>query len=185
MILQQAQAIVGFKGIIIISNKPGCFLAGADISMVSNCKTKEEATRLAMIGPKLFNLLENYPLPIVAAIDGVCLGGGLELALTCHVRICTLSDKTRLGLPEVQLGLILGSGGTQRLPRLIGLVNGLDLILTSRQLRSKQSLKLDLVDDIVPAEILLQTAINWIYKGRKGKTCLPLMLCLSEISYSR
>lgn len=185
MVLQQAQTIAGLKGIIIISNKPGCFIAGADISMIANCKTKEEATQLAVTGQKLFNLLDNYPLPVVAAIDGVCLGGGLELALACHIRICTLSEKTRLGLPEVQLGLIPGSGGTQRLPRLIGLINGLNLILTGRQLRPKQSLKLGLVDDIVPAEILLETAISWIDKGRKGKTYLPRMQRLSQLPIIR
>lgn len=111
---------------------------------------------------------------MVAAIHGACLGGGLELALACDARICSLDDKTRLGLPEVQLGLLPGSGGTQRLPRLIGVQQALPLILTGKALRAKQARKLGVVDDAVPQAILLETAIARVKKGKVSGRTLPL-----------
>ena len=164
-ILKQAQSISGLKGLVITSGKRDSFIAGADISMIAQCETKEQASELARAGQVLFDKLENYPLPIIAAIHGVCLGGGLELALACHGRVCSIDDKTRLGLPEVQLGLLPGSGGTQRLPRLIGVANALDLMLTGRQVKAKQALKMRLVDDAVPHSILLETAIKLARAG--------------------
>ncbi|UIV47745.1 enoyl-CoA hydratase/isomerase family protein [Escherichia coli] len=95
------------------------------------------------------------------AIHGACLGGGLELALACHGRVCTDDPKTVLGLPEVQLGLLPGSGGTQRLPRLIGVSTALEMILTGKQLRAKQALKLGLVDDVVPHSICWKPLLSW------------------------
>ncbi|MBD2800963.1 fatty acid oxidation complex subunit alpha FadJ [Xenorhabdus sp. M] len=162
---EEAQQTSGLKGLVIISGKPDTFIAGADISMIAGCKTQEEATALAEKGQKLFAQIANYPLPVVAAIHGVCLGGGLELALACHARICSLDDKTRLGLPEVQLGLLPGSGGTQRLPRLIGVSAALDMILTGRQLKAKQAQRLGVVDEAVPLDVLLDVAVQHIKKG--------------------
>lgn len=126
---------------IIHSLKPDNFVAGADVRMLEACTTASEAEDLARQGQDLFQQLSDLPYPVVAAIHGPCLGGGLELALACDYRVCTDSDKTRLGLPEVQLGLLPGSGGTQRLPRLIGLLPSLDLILTGKQLRAKKAKK--------------------------------------------
>lgn len=136
--------------------------------MIANCQSKEQASELSREGHQLFEKLENYPLPIVAAIHGACLGGGLELALACHVRVCSNDDKTRLGLPEVQLGLLPGSGGTQRLPKLIGIPNALDMMLTGKQLRAKQALKMGLVDDVVPETILLDVAIAMAKKVKSN-----------------
>ncbi|MEG7501953.1 fatty acid oxidation complex subunit alpha FadJ [Providencia stuartii] len=164
-ILQQAQSTPGLKGLVITSGKKDSFIAGADISMIANCQSKEQASELSREGHLLFEKLENYPLPIVAAIHGACLGGGLELALACHVRVCSNDDKTRLGLPEVQLGLLPGSGGTQRLPKLIGIPNALDMMLTGKQLRAKQAIKMGLVDDVVPETILVDVAIAMAKKG--------------------
>ncbi|MDX7990133.1 fatty acid oxidation complex subunit alpha FadJ [Xenorhabdus littoralis] len=164
-VFEKAQQTSGLKGLVIISGKPDTFIAGADISMIAGCQTQEEATELAEKGQKLFAQIANYPLPVVAAIHGACLGGGLELALACHSRICSLDDKTRLGLPEVQLGLLPGSGGTQRLPRLIGVTAALDIILTGRQLRAKQAQRLGVVDDAVPLDILLDVAVQCVKKG--------------------
>ncbi len=110
--------------------------------------------------------LADLPLPVIAAIHGPCLGGGLELALACTGRICTLNDCTRLGLPEVQLGLLPGCGGTQRLPRLIGPSRALNLILTGKTLRPREALKLGLVDDVVPQSILLETAVEMVLQGK-------------------
>ena len=117
--------------------------------MIEDCKTQEEATALAKEGQRLFARLESLAFPTIAAIHGACLGGGLELALACQYRIATSDTKTRLGLPEVQLGLLPGSGGTQRLPKLIGVIKALDMMLTGRQLRVKQAMRNGLVDEVV------------------------------------
>ncbi|HDT1126666.1 TPA: fatty acid oxidation complex subunit alpha FadJ [Morganella morganii subsp. morganii] len=158
-VLRDARQIPGLRAMVIISGKPDTFIAGADIHMIAGCTEAAQAQALSESGQRLFNLIENYPLPVVAAIHGSCLGGGLELAMACHSRVVTDSDKTRLGLPEVQLGLLPGSGGTQRLPALIGLMAALDMMLTGRQLRAKQAVKMRLADDIVPPDILLETAV--------------------------
>ncbi|MDX1302312.1 fatty acid oxidation complex subunit alpha FadJ [Photobacterium sp.] len=146
------------KGMVVYSGKPDNFIAGADIRMLDACTTAEEAQQLAAKGQELFAQLESLPFHVVAAIHGPCLGGGLELALACHSRVCSDDDKTRLGLPEVQLGLLPGSGGTQRLPRLIGVANALDMILTGKQLRAKKAKKLGVADEVVPQSILLEVA---------------------------
>ncbi|MDE9462506.1 fatty acid oxidation complex subunit alpha FadJ [Xenorhabdus bovienii] len=164
-VFEKAQQASGLKGLIIVSGKPDTFIAGADITMIAGCQTEEDATELAEKGQRLFAQIANYPLPVVAAIHGACLGGGLELALACHIRVCSLDDKTRLGLPEVQLGLLPGSGGTQRLPRLIGVSAALDIILTGRQLKAKQAQRLGVVDDAVPLDILLDVAVQYVKKG--------------------
>ncbi|MFZ8766895.1 fatty acid oxidation complex subunit alpha FadJ [Vibrio harveyi] len=169
-IFAQLKDTSGVKGMIIHSLKPDNFVAGADVRMLEACTTANEAEALAKQGQELFQQLSDLPYPVVAAIHGPCLGGGLELALACDYRVCTDSDKTRLGLPEVQLGLLPGSGGTQRLPRLIGLLPSLDLILTGKQLRAKKAKKLGVVDAFVPETILLDVAKQLIEKGKnKGK----------------
>ncbi|WP_045390066.1 fatty acid oxidation complex subunit alpha FadJ [Vibrio rotiferianus] len=169
-IFAQLKDTSGVKGMIIHSLKPDNFVAGADVRMLEACTTASEAEALAKQGQELFQQLSDLPYPVVAAIHGPCLGGGLELALACDYRVCTDSDKTRLGLPEVQLGLLPGSGGTQRLPRLIGLLPSLDLILTGKQLRAKKAKKLGVVDACVPHTILLDVAKQLIEKGKsKGK----------------
>ena len=157
------------KGLVVISGKKDSFVAGADISMLAACETSDQASDLSRAGHKVFAELENLPMPVVAAINGACLGGGLELALACHKRVCSDDAKTQLGLPEVQLGLLPGSGGTQRLPRLIGIGKALDIMLTGKQLRPKQALKLGLVDDVVPNTILLDAAIKLVQSGKQGK----------------
>ncbi|MET2853814.1 fatty acid oxidation complex subunit alpha FadJ [Vibrio owensii] len=165
-IFAQLKDTNGVKGMIIHSLKPDNFVAGADVRMLEACTTASEAEALAKQGQELFQQLSDLPYPVVAAIHGPCLGGGLELALACDYRVCTDSDKTRLGLPEVQLGLLPGSGGTQRLPRLIGLLPSLDLILTGKQLRAKKAKKLGVVDACVPKTILLDVAEQLIEKGK-------------------
>ncbi|MEF1167969.1 fatty acid oxidation complex subunit alpha FadJ [Vibrio campbellii] len=166
-IFSQLKDTNGVKGMIIHSLKPDNFVAGADVRMLEACTTASEAEALAKQGQELFQQLSDLPYPVVAAIHGPCLGGGLELALACDYRVCTDSDKTRLGLPEVQLGLLPGSGGTQRLPRLIGLLPSLDLILTGKQLRAKKAKKLGVVDACVPETVLLDVAKMHVEKGKK------------------
>jgi len=173
-IIQQIRDYPGIKGLVFISAKTDNFIVGADIFMIAGCKTAEDAEALARQGQQIMTEIASLPIPVVAAINGSCLGGGLELALACHARICTDRPETRLGLPEVQLGLLPGAGGTQRLPRLIGVSKALDMILTGRQLRARQALKLGLVDDVVAESQLLETAIAFVLSGHKPNHRLPV-----------
>ncbi|MBJ3814450.1 fatty acid oxidation complex subunit alpha FadJ [Shimwellia pseudoproteus] len=161
-------------GVIFISGKPDNFIAGADITMIAGCQSAEQAQHLARQGQQMMAEIASLPVPVVAAIHGPCLGGGLELALACHRRVCSNDDNTQLGLPEVKLGLLPGSGGTQRLPALIGVSRALDIILTGKMLRPRQALKLGLVDEVVPQTILLQAAIDQVKRGRQPGARLPL-----------
>ncbi|OBT03761.1 multifunctional fatty acid oxidation complex subunit alpha [Shewanella sp. UCD-FRSSP16_17] len=156
------------KGLVVISGKADSFVAGADISMLDACTSVAAAKELSQQGHVVFNELENLSIPVVAAINGACLGGGLELALACHLRVCTDDKKTIMGVPEVQLGLLPGGGGTQRLPRKVGITTALDMMLTGKQIRPKQALKMALVDDVVPESILLETAIAMAKKGKSA-----------------
>ena len=175
-LLSEIKANSQLKGLVFISGKPDSFIAGADISMLDGCKTAEEAQAIGRMGQQMFDQLEQLPIPLVAAIHGPCLGGGLELALACHARVATSDSKTVLGLPEVQLGLLPGSGGTQRLPKLVGLQKALDMILTGKQLRAAQAKKAGLVDDVVPKSILLEAAIKLALKGKPKRDPAKLNL---------
>src|SRR5436190_3759839 len=145
---------------ILISGKSDNFIAGADIEQFLEFKAAEEAEQASYTGQKMLSRLERLRVPVVAAIHGACLGGGLETTLACAWRIATEHPKTVLGLPEVQLGLIPGTGGTQRLPRLIGLPDALDMILRGRNVRPKKALKMGLVDDVVHPAILRDVAVQ-------------------------
>ena len=162
------------KGVVFISGKPGSFIAGADINMINDCETAADAESLARKGQAMFDRIEQLEVPVVAAINGACLGGGLELAMACHVRVCSDNPKTQLGLPEVQLGLLPGSGGTQRLPQLVGVQQGITMMLTGKQLRAKQALKAGLVDEVVPQSILLDAAMKHALSAKPKKKKAPL-----------
>lgn len=173
-ILRQIRENKDIRGLIFISAKPDNFIAGADINMIARANSAQEAEELARQGQQIMAEIHALPIPVIAAIHGACLGGGLELALACHSRICTDDAKTVLGLPEVQLGLLPGSGGTQRLPRLIGVSTALEMILTGKQLRPRQALKAGLVDEVVPHSILLDAAVALALKGRQTSRHLPV-----------
>jgi len=164
-VIAEIRADKDICGLVLLSGKKNSFVAGADINMIADCKTAEEATALSRQGQMIFDQLASLPIPVVAAINGPCLGGGLELAMACHARVCSDSMITMLGLPEVQLGLLPGGGGTQRLPKLVGIQKSLDMMLTGKQLRAKQALKAGLVDDVVPISILIETAENLALSG--------------------
>jgi len=184
-LLEQIRSNKSLKGLVIISGKPDSFIAGADITMLDACKSAAEATAIATMGQQMFNQLEQLSIPLIAAIHGPCLGGGLELAMACHGRVATSDNKTVLGLPEVQLGLLPGSGGTQRLPRLVGLQKGLDMMLTGKQLRAVQAKKAGLVDAVVPVSILLDAAVKMALAGKPDRSKpvkLPLMGQLLEFT---
>ncbi len=155
-------------GVVLCSGKDNSFVAGADINMINGCSSTEEVVALARQGQMIFSQLEQLDIPVVAAIHGPCLGGGLELAMACHQRVCSDSGKTVLGLPEVQLGLLPGGGGTQRLPKLVGVQKALDMMLTGKQLRAKQALKAGLVNDVVPKSILISTAEKMLLAGNQA-----------------
>ncbi|MCA1898556.1 fatty acid oxidation complex subunit alpha FadJ [Shewanella putrefaciens] len=167
-ILAEIKSDPHIRGLVLISGKKDSFVAGADISMLDACKTAGDAKALSQQGHVVFNELEALKIPVVAAIHGACLGGGLELALACHQRVCSDDGKTMLGVPEVQLGLLPGGGGTQRLPRLVGITTALDMMLTGKQIRPKQALKMGLVNDVVPQTILLQTAVEMALAGKRA-----------------
>lgn len=181
-VLDEVDANSSIQGLVLISAKDNSFVAGADVSMLDSLETAEEVKAVAQLGQQLFDRIEGMKIPVIAAINGPALGGGLELAMACHGRVASDNGKTVLGLPEVQLGLLPGSGGTQRLPALVGLQKSLDMMLTGKQLRAKQALKAGLVNDVVPNSILLDTAIEMALKGKpKPKnTKKPLMTKLLE-----
>ncbi|TQV76716.1 fatty acid oxidation complex subunit alpha FadJ [Aliikangiella marina] len=152
------------KALVLISGKETNFVAGADISQLEKITKAEEAVELAKKGHVIFGQLEDLNMPVIAAIHGACLGGGLELAMACSHRICTDAKITRLGLPEVQLGVLPGGGGTQRLPRLVGIATSLDMMLTGKQLVAKQAKKIGLVDEVVPLANLRKAADKLAHK---------------------
>ncbi|EDM65225.1 fatty oxidation complex, alpha subunit [Moritella sp. PE36] len=165
-LMKEISANSDLQGLVLISGKKDSFVAGADVTMIDACETAADAEKLSLEGHRVMGELEALNIPVVAAIHGPCLGGGLELALACHIRVCTESTKTVLGVPEVMLGLLPGSGGTQRLPRLIGVAKSLDLMLTGKQVRGKQALKMGLVDEVVPETVLLEVAVKLAKKGK-------------------
>jgi 3-hydroxyacyl-CoA dehydrogenase/enoyl-CoA hydratase/3-hydroxybutyryl-CoA epimerase len=148
------------QGLVLISGKPDGFIAGADIEQFPGLKSAADAERISRLGQDLLGRLEKLRVPSVAAIHGACLGGGLEMALACRYRVCTDHPKTTLALPEVQLGLIPGMGGTQRLPKRVGLQSALDMILTGRSVRAKRAVQTGLVDEMVHPAILREIAID-------------------------
>lgn len=136
--------------LVVESGKSGSFMAGADIEAIGEITDPGDGEEKARLGQAVYLALENLPVPTVAALDGLCLGGGLELALACRFRVCSDHSRTRLGLPEVQLGLLPGWGGTTRLPRLVGLQAALDLLLTGKQVKPSKARRMGLVSDVLP-----------------------------------
>jgi len=157
-VLEQLRAAGGVRAAVLVSGKPDSFVAGADIAAFEALASAAEARALSGEAQAGFGALERAVVPVVAAIHGTCLGGGLELALACRARVCSAHASTVLGLPEVQLGLLPGAGGTQRLPRLVGIERALDALLTGRRLRPADALRIGLVDDVVRPSILLAAA---------------------------
>jgi 3-hydroxyacyl-CoA dehydrogenase/enoyl-CoA hydratase/3-hydroxybutyryl-CoA epimerase len=159
-LLGRAEKDPAVKAVVFISGKKDNFVAGAKIDFLQTIQTAAEAARLSREVQEGFDRLDAFPKPVVAAIHGACLGGGLEWALACDYRLATDSPKTQLGLPEVQLGLLPGAGGTQRLPALIGVQAALDLILTGKSVKPSKAKRLGLVDEVVPVPLLRSVAIQ-------------------------
>ena len=133
------------------------FVAGADIGSMSTM-TKAEGTDFGKLGNDIFLMIENFPLPVIAAVNGFALGGGCELSMSCDIRIC--SDNAMFGQPEVGLGITPGFGGTQRLPRIVGLGMAKQLLYTARNIDAAEALRIGLVNAVVPQADLMDTAMK-------------------------
>ncbi|MER5508652.1 enoyl-CoA hydratase-related protein [Streptomyces sp. NPDC002766] len=150
---------------VVVYGGATAFSAGGDIKEMA-AMTHAEMVRHAPVLQGAFDAVAAIPKPVVAAINGPALGGGCELALTADARIC--GTEARLGLPEVLLGVIPGAGGTQRLPRLIGPAKAKELIFTGRQVGADEALELGLVDQVVPTDQVLPSALRWARRFEKG-----------------
>ena len=164
---------------IVLTGVGKNFIAGADITQLKLVKNREEIFEKALMGARFLNSIEAGPKPLIAAINGNCLGGGLETAMACHYRVA--SQGVDLGQPEVQIGLIPGAGGTQRLPRLIGLPNALEMITTGKAIKSEKALQRALVDEVVPAERLLDAALKAAQRFIKGELNLKMRMTRNVI----
>ncbi len=157
------------KAAVLISKKPNCFIAGADIKDFQRMETSEEATKLSREGNQILTRLSQLKKPVIAAINGACLGGGLEVAMACHYRIATTDEKTVFGLPEMKLGLLPGGGGTQRLIKLTSLRYGLDALLTGKNIYPYSAKKNGLVDELIHKEGLYQAALQQAHSPVKRR----------------
>ena len=156
------------EALFLWSAKNDHYIAGADLDEIAGIEDPEEGREKAAQGQRIFDAIERLPYPTFAIIRGTCLGGGLELVLACRYRVAVDAPQTKLGLPEVNLGIIPGFGGTQRLPRLIGLRKGLTTILSGSRLPAKAAASRGIVDVVIPAEGFRRTAMDWSRKILTG-----------------
>ena len=142
--------------VIVITGTGRFFIAGADIRVLVDLDSSSKGRDMAHTGQRIFHTIETFPKPVIAAINGACLGGGLELALCCHIRLA--AEDIELGLPEINLGIIPGFGGTQRLPRIVGQSKATELILTGNSISAQEGKSLGLVSQVFPPDDLLRQA---------------------------
>ena len=152
--------------IILTGSGEKAFVAGADISEFAHFSVKEGMQLAAEGQEKLFDFVENLNTPVIAAINGFALGGGLELAMACHIRVA--SDNAKMGLPEVSLGVIPGYGGTQRLPQLIGKGRAMEMIMTAGMVTADEAFRTGLVNHVVPQIELLEFCNGIVQKILKN-----------------
>lgn len=157
-LVDQFEKATDIRYIVVASGKPSVFIAGADINEFTKVTGAEQAREYTRFGQQAFHRFSKLPQITVAAINGACLGGGCELALSCDYRVMSDSPKATIGLPEVKLGIFPAWGGTTKLPRLIGLPAALDIILNGKTLEGRRAKKVGLVDEVVPHAILLDVA---------------------------
>ncbi len=181
--LQSACQSKEVSGIILTGEGEKAFVAGADIKELA-VLDGPEATKLALKGQNLFKNLENCPKPIIAVVNGFALGGGCELAMACHIRIAT--ENSKFGQPEVNLGIIPGYGGTQRLPQLVGRAKALELILTADLINAQEALRIGLVNHVAPTKAeAMEMALTMMKKiASKGPVAIAKSIESVNAGYS-
>lgn len=170
------------KVVIITGAGQMAFVAGADISEINEIRDADHAMQLARAGQEVLNKIEKAKKPVIAAINGVCLGGGLELAMACHLRIA--GDRARIGQPEINLGIIPGWGGTQRLSRIVGPSKAAEMILTGDPITAQEAYRLGLINKVVPMGDVLKEAKGL---GRKiaSKSAVAIGCAMEAIERGR
>ncbi len=166
---------------IILTGTGDVFSAGAEIKELFQAQTAGEAERIVEAAKSLFDAIEGYKKPILAAINGVCLGGGLELALSCHMRIG--AENAQFGFPEINLGLMPGAGGTQRLARLVGLPKSMEIILTGELFGAQKAFDLGLLNQLTPPGLSLESAKKIALKIA-GKSQAAVASAIEAIGHS-
>jgi len=186
-ILDDVEKISHLKALVILSKKDNVFIAGADIKEIEQITKIKDGQGKSQAGQSTFNKLEDLKIPTIAVIDGVALGGGCELILACDYRLATFNDKVKIGLPEVNLGFVPGFGGTYRLPRIVGLIHGMKMILSGKPIDGKKAFKIGLVDKLFPqiglsaqvdlfiSDILAGKTISNKYKRKKKAKGLAIL----------
>jgi enoyl-CoA hydratase len=164
--------------VIIVTGTGRVFATGADIAEMGKCQTAEQAMDMSRLGQQVFMNIENCPKPVIAAINGFCLGGGLELALSCHIRFA--SDHSVFGMPEIHLAMIPAFGGSHRLPRAVSTGRALQLVLSGDKILSNEALEIGLVTRIVPKEHLMEEAKKLATK-LAGRSSASMRLALRSI----
>ena len=168
-LMDQFAAASDVKKIIFASRKPGIYIAGADVSEFTTVSGPEQAKEYVRLGQETFTKLARLPQTTVAAIDGACLGGGCEMAISCDWRVMSDSSRSQIGLPEVKLGIFPAWGGTSKMPRLIGLPAALDIILNGKALDARRAKQTGLVDEVVEPGILIEIAKKFAERGKCKK----------------
>jgi 3-hydroxyacyl-CoA dehydrogenase / enoyl-CoA hydratase / 3-hydroxybutyryl-CoA epimerase len=166
-VVDELERAADIKRVIVASRKPGIFIAGADVSEFTKITAPEQAKEFTRFGQQTFHRFSKLPQVTVAAINGACMGGGCELAISCDYRVMSDSPKASIGLPEVKLGIFPAWGGTTKLPRLIGLPAALDIILNGKTVDGKRAKRMGLVDEVVPQPILLDVAKSFASKSKR------------------
>jgi enoyl-CoA hydratase/carnithine racemase len=164
--------------VVIITGSGNFFSAGADIKELAQLASPQEAVRLAQHYHEILRRLELSPVPIIAAINGHCLGGGLELALACHIRIA--AEAVKIGQPEINLGIIPGAGATQRLPRLIGKARALEMLLTGEPLTAEEAKAVGLINHVTKPMILLEET-KFLARRLHGKPAIAMGLIIEAV----
>lgn len=166
--------------VLVLTGSGTLFVAGADIKEIGSISSSKKGEELALMGQAVFSKIEQMRKPVIAAITGFCLGGGMELAMSCHMRIA--GDRARMGQPEINLGIIPGFGGTQRLPRLVGKAKAMEMILTGDMVNAQEAKALGLVNKVVPEGEVLKQAVGLAKKiaAKGGKTISAAINAIQE-----
>jgi enoyl-CoA hydratase/carnithine racemase len=170
------------KAIIITGAGQMAFVAGADINEINQIKSPDQAEESLRAGQAVFNKIEKAGKPVIAAMNGVCLGGGLEMAMACHLRVA--GDRVRLGQPEINLGVIPGWGGTQRLQRIVGPSKAAEMILTGDPITAQDAYRLGLVNKVVPMGDVLKEA-KGLARKIAGKSAVTIACAMEAIERGR